>query len=453
MEYQPLIRDQLNHDLTDITSKVLFVVLRKHLDAAIARYNELCKLNSTLAVTPPHDLVFAAFRLCPLELVEIVVCGQDPYPAIGVCNGLSFAVARGQKVPPSLLAIYKCLHKCKLISTMPDHGDLTSWAQQRVLLINTELTTFVGVSAGHKGVWSKYTDAIMSSIGSATARRKIFILLGAHAQKKHTLIDHKHSVLVWGHPSPLSKVNQDWDNPRAFIHCDVFTKANDDLASHGKPIINWDSVNTPIVTLPTPTPVYLADVPTCDRILYVFTDGGAAANGSPACTATWGVYCVVARGISHDAAIVVEPPDDQPIELEMYGKVDETTLSRYGGDSTVNPSNNRGEWTAILVATTSIIEGIKRGENIFACNTVMVLSDSELCVKTLNIWYKQWSLNPTIKAKKANLDLIDVAYQRYTELQTLRRVTIAHMRGHNKDMTICKFYRDGNERADHLCAK
>lgn len=184
-------------------------------------------------IYPKSCDVFAAFEHTPLETIKVVILGQDPYHGPNQANGLSFSVSKDVKIPPSLLNIFKELENEYEDFIRPKHGNLSSWAQQGVLLLNTVLTVEQGHAHSHKKLaWEEFTDEVIRTI-DCERDGIIFLLWGAHAQKKGKFIDRqKHFVLQAAHPSPLSA-------HRGFFGCDHFTEANDLLLKQGKSIINW----------------------------------------------------------------------------------------------------------------------------------------------------------------------------------------------------------------------
>ncbi|MBN1979886.1 MAG: uracil-DNA glycosylase [Chitinivibrionales bacterium] len=184
------------------------------------------------AIYPEPAFVFNSMRLTAFDSITVCLLGQDPYYQPGQAHGLAFSVPPGVKKPPSLRNIFKELqHDCDI--TEPESGDLSAWAKQGVLLLNTILTVRRGQPASHHGAgWETFTDAILSTI-SASQRGIIFLLWGAYAQKKESLIDIKrHHILKAAHPSPFSAMN-------GFFGSNHFSRANKLLIEHGKNPINW----------------------------------------------------------------------------------------------------------------------------------------------------------------------------------------------------------------------
>ena len=184
------------------------------------------------AVFPPAGDVFSAFTLTPFEQVKVVVLGQDPYHDDGQAHGLSFSVAPGVKVPPSLRNIYEEL-KSDLGIAPPRHGHLAAWAKQGVMLLNTVLTVRAHEAHSHrKRGWERLTDAAIEAL-SKQRDHVVFLLWGKPAQKKAKLIDRdKHTILEANHPSPLSA-------RKGFFGSKPFSQANAALEQHGQSPIDW----------------------------------------------------------------------------------------------------------------------------------------------------------------------------------------------------------------------
>ncbi|AWB67224.1 uracil-DNA glycosylase [Saccharobesus litoralis] len=184
-------------------------------------------------IYPPQDQVFSAFNSTEFDDVQVVILGQDPYHGPGQAHGLCFSVLPDIKVPPSLVNIYKELASDIDGFTIPQQGYLQSWAEQGVLLLNTVLTVEQGKAHSHaKCGWETFTDAMIAALNESK-QGLVFLLWGAHAQKKGRFIDRtKHHVLESVHPSPLSA-------HRGFFGCRHFSKTNQLLQKMAKTPINW----------------------------------------------------------------------------------------------------------------------------------------------------------------------------------------------------------------------
>lgn len=184
-------------------------------------------------VYPPEEDVFSAFTATPLDQVKVVILGQDPYHGPDQAHDLSFSVKPGVKTPPSLANMYKELATDIDGFTIPDHGYLQFWAEQGVLLLNTVLTVEQGNAHSHAKIgWETFTDKVIEHIDQE-CEGVIFLLWGAHAQKKGKKINtQKHHVLKSAHPSPLSAY-------RGFFGCQHFSQTNTLLQAMNKTPITW----------------------------------------------------------------------------------------------------------------------------------------------------------------------------------------------------------------------
>jgi uracil-DNA glycosylase len=191
-----------------------------------------------ITVYPAKESVFSAFTETPFDAVKVVILGQDPYHGPNQAHGLCFSVLPGVKAPPSLVNIYKELKNDIEGFAIPNHGYLKSWAEQGVLLLNTVLTVEQGQAHSHKHLgWEIFTDKVIEQLNQQ-AKGIIFLLWGAHAQKKGARIDtSRHHVLTAPHPSPLSA-------HRGFLGCKHFSKVNQRLSENARSPINWNSVNS-----------------------------------------------------------------------------------------------------------------------------------------------------------------------------------------------------------------
>ena len=180
-------------------------------------------------VLPEPKNFFRAFDLCELNKVKVIIIGQDPYHTPGVPNGLAFSVNKNQKLPPSLINIFRELESDLGIKN--SSGDLSAWSRQGVLLLNTSLSVCAGLPASHSNIgWENFTNAVIEEIQKK--KNMIFLLWGKHAQQKKALIQENNFILEAAHPSPMSANN-------GFFGCNNFSKINNLLTSLGSDHIYW----------------------------------------------------------------------------------------------------------------------------------------------------------------------------------------------------------------------
>lgn len=192
----------------------------------------IAKERSQYLVFPPPNEVFAAFNATPFSATKVVIVGQDPYHGQGQAHGLAFSVNHNVAIPPSLRNIFR---ECETdVGIMqPTHGDLSAWAHQGVLLLNTALTVRTGEANSHRGKgWEIFTDRVISFL-SENNQSCVFVLWGSNAQQKTQLIDsQKHFVITSAHPSPLSA-------HRGFLGSRPFSAINNYLIDTGQTPIKW----------------------------------------------------------------------------------------------------------------------------------------------------------------------------------------------------------------------
>lgn len=186
---------------------------------------------TTKTVYPPAKNVFRAFDLCPFDKVKVVIVGQDPYHGMKQANGLSFAVNDGIALPPSLKNIYQEIKNDLGITPEPS-GDLSRWARQGVLMLNSVLTVLAGKPASHAGNgWEQFTDGVIQTLNDKR-EHIVYMLWGKYAQNKGAVINReKNLVLMSGHPSPYSV--------SLFYGKHHFSQANKYLEEHGMTQIDW----------------------------------------------------------------------------------------------------------------------------------------------------------------------------------------------------------------------
>lgn len=215
----------IDSDWTAALTSALLDAEFVHLQQRIARERE------SAAVYPAPEQVFAALARTALQQTRVVILGQDPYHGPGQAMGLSFSVPAGVPHPPSLRNIFTELSN-DLNLDRPHDGDLTPWARQGVLLLNTVLTVRQGAAHSHRGIgWERFTDAVIAELGRQP-RPIVFLLWGKPAQQKQKLLDARHPVIQSPHPSPLSAY-------RGFFGSRPFSRANACLRQAGLAEVNW----------------------------------------------------------------------------------------------------------------------------------------------------------------------------------------------------------------------
>ncbi len=199
--------------------------------AAILNYIQAQKSQGKI-IYPSYENIFNAFKLTPFANVKVVILGQDPYHGENQAHGICFSVKSGVRLPPSLQNIYKEIQTDTGIK-MPKHGDLSAWAEQGVLLLNTVLTVEANKANSHSNIgWETFTDAVINAINEHN-NNVVFLLWGNHAKQKCRNIDpSKHKVFTAPHPSPLSA-------HRGFLGCRHFSQANETLKQWERQTIDW----------------------------------------------------------------------------------------------------------------------------------------------------------------------------------------------------------------------
>lgn len=375
-------------------------------------------------VAPPPERILEALRYCAPDEVAVVVGGQDPFPAPGDADGLAFS---SEGVPPALQRVFGCLQAHGLMPAgrpaAAQRGRLGALAAQGVLLLNAALTTRAGARGAHGKEWAPFTRALAAELGRVAAdggRRLIFLLWGGKAQKAFGEAAGRHTVWTWTHPSPLS------DNmaARKFVACPHFADANRELAAAGRPPIVWDN-QAPAM---------------------IFADGSCSRNGCPDATAGFGTVFaggVVARSEAWGGAMPRE-----------YALVDPADPRR--GFATVRDrppvpcTNNRAEYLALCWGLYGALRAGLAGR-------VELVSDSDICVRTL----RDWLPARRAKGKEGELKNLDLVLLADALLGALRaqaaEVVLTHCRGHQPrpvggDARAFCIWK-GNARADALAAR
>jgi len=316
--------------------------------------------------------VFRAFKELPIDdagvlSIRAVILGQDPYHD-GSADGLAFSSRRS--IPGSLRNVYKCLVKCGVLGEIPPHGNLTTWANQGVLLLNTALTVEKSSPKSHTELWRPYIGELVKVVAKRYPDA-IWMCWGNDAKGMVGGIGTKH-MLTWGHPSPINMFNKLDSNPKSFVNCDHFLKT---------PFIDWASVG---ITPPDPA--------TMD---YLGVDGGSRANGKPECLSSWG-FCYVEKGVT--------PGTTQSglVPGELH-------------------SNNRAELTAMIM-------GLEYAESQLSSRPLLVVCDSKYTIGVVSEWAAKWFRDGV--TDKKNLDLARRALDAYARVASKRPVSFRHVNSH-----------------------
>ena len=381
------------------------VLDRVHLDWY--EYFDLDELKNILDIiskdnyTPSNGLMFEAFRYCLPRDVKVLILGQDPYPTNA--QGLAFSVKNGVNIPGSLVNIFNCLVKFQLIPKIPPTGDLHPWAAQGVLLLNTALTTIYGQSRSHLDIWRPFISKFIRKF--CTNNPCMAFLWGVEA-KSYADFCVNCKVYGWTHPSPLA--NNRISADKKFINCPHFTYCN----------IRWN--NYELVT--------------------AFTDGACTNNGKINSAASYAAYII---GAQYETIIggIVEPYEYQ---FKDINRIEDGIIAKKS--EKVRPSNNRGEMLGIINALLALV-------SCYAVGPIEIISDSELCIKTITVYYPNRLSKGTISELK-NLDLIQIAMALIDKLNSRTTVSFIHTRSHtilSANATDSeRFIHAGNDKVDKI---
>ena len=367
---------------------------------SIIKTNELDNILDSLKgepMTPPAEQIFEFARLTPFDKIKCVIVGQDPYPSPGDAHGLAFSCMSG--IPASLRNIYRSLLKQKHIKELPETGNLTSWAKQGVLLLNTALTTTPGQSMTHKKIWEKYTRDLITRLSQL--RPMVFILWGDKAKALRDSINYIAVVLEWGHPSPLARNAN-------FINCSNFTETNSVLVKLGEKPINWNVVELNDDgkdgkdSCDSCSSAVNAEFGNNPRTQVLFTDGSCFPNKS--CPASVGGYAaVIAYGSFKDVL--------------FYGNID---------NKIEYATNQRAEGFAIYHA----LEYLK--SHMPDWDSVIIITDSQFWIDMFIKYMPSWKKHNKFDEKK-NPDLTIKLWDLYSHLlRNKKSISFRHVRSHNK---------------------
>ena len=391
-------------------------------------------------ITPSICDWFNWCRITPLNDIKIVILGQDPYPTKNWAHGLSFSCL--ESTPSSLKNIYKCLLHNKLISEAPNHGNLTEWAKQGVLLLNASLTTIIKNPGAHMKIWIKFTESVIKKICQYhydRNRQLIFMLWGNFAGNFSKIIDGDfHIILKWIHPSPLSQANS--EKNKHFIYCNHFSYANKLLLEDGETPINWNI--TPLIKSEYQTnqqkdqsqnqekkDIYsdansILGISPLHHV--IFTDGSCNPNNKSKESRAGYALCFVSG---------------PKINTVVYGNID--VSEHYA-------SNIRAEGYAIIRA----LEIVSNSEN---WNKVTIVSDCEFWINMIENYMPKWK--QTTFLEKTNSDLTRRMWNIYNDVSKKCCIKLVHVRSHNKEGwksfkpgTFERFCYDKNDYVDKMCS-
>ena len=374
----------------------------------------LGQVSKSRNVTPPLVDIFNMLRYTPYGKVKVIIVGQDPYPTQGHAHGLSFS-SLSDKIPQSLNNIYKCLLKNKLIDSKPVTSDLTSWAQQGILLLNTALTTEIGKPNAHKNMWKDVTDELIRVISNDNdcwaGDSVIFMLWGNAARAKRNLINDDCVIYEWIHPSPLAQRVPDH---KKFISCPHFSDTNMVLTEYLEVSpINWGSMIA--------TPSVQPSIKSPNATHVVFTDGACSNNGKQAfAKAGYAVY--FAKGYWANRVV--------------FGRVAPKNVN----GKMLHGSNQRAEGLAIIRALELVI-----ADN----GKVHIITDSMFWIRMINDWMPGWIRKGIDFDTKANSDLTMRLSLLVNQIKSLK---ITHVPSHGKKSAPAEHVR-GNDIADTYAVK
>lgn len=365
-------------------------------------------------IRPVPSKILHAFKYFEVSETRVIIIGQDPYTKVDEAEGLSFSVPVGTRVPPSLRTIYQTLESQKIITKIPNHGNLSTWAQQGVLLLNRYLTRTPTILLDETGTayvknnggstkdnmhpfWTEFTNAVVKYIAD-TNPDIVLLLWGKKAEEVCEAVAEKVAaeaidIQIWGHPSPLNTSSN-------FDKCPHFQYVNEKLRERNLPEIDW---NIPEVHL---TKKITPDAQVANERIVVFTDGGCPKNGKKDAKAVYAAYFPKTfdgkpNGICGEFSGMV--PDR---EINPDGKV-------FDGDK-VTPTNNRGELLGIITALSVILQEYKASKK---KRSILLVTDSEICMGTINAWIWNWVKKQKDFSHKSNPDLIRVLYNHLMELR------------------------------------
>ena len=453
--WKVLLSKSIKPHLSSALSKIDADLIDKGVTLSMVKANGLAHY-----IRPAPENILQAFKYFEVDDLKAVLIGQDPYPHPDYAQGLCFSVPKEKKIPNSLKMIYKALG-----NNDPEHGDLTNWAEQGILMLNIYLTRTPNIENGDVNgnggsdksnlhpFWKPFTEALIKYISQ---RKKYhgLLLWGRVAEEVAPIGTASMDIFKWGHPSPASTANQKRKNPKNFRYCDHFKKLNDALKAHDRTPIKW--VETPVET-PNP-PI---EKKSSSLRIVACTDGGCPKNGNKHAIASYGVYFPkkfekIENGMAGRKIHGLVPPSI----LKLLD--DEVVAS----SKNVPPTNNRGELLAFVYAFQEIIDA-----GIVA--PILIITDSEITMKTITTWMWNWYKVKKDFSHKKNSDIVAIIYKQIQKIKELiptktlfsknlgdmnwDGLTIIHQNSHikkediPKEGTIAWEKYHGNQTADDLC--
>lgn len=353
--------------------------------------------KETKMITPKPRDIFNFARYSKYKEVKIVIIGHGPCPTLGEANGLAFSC---NKLQGPVHSIYKCIKKNKLIDEMPVSGDLTYWAEQGVLLLNTALTTVVNKTGTHKKIWDGFTNALIKHISHdkncGQVSSLIFFLWGEHAISKKSYINNDCFIMEWQCP-PSPTYQESIKHEDKFEKCDHFINANKFLDSEGISPIDWNLQSTALI----------------------YTDGACSGNG---------------KRIAAYAGYSVYFSTGPQRNVVKYCKL---MPSVFNGEM-IYPSNQRAEGLAICVA----LEMSKAKQN-------TIVTDSQFWINMAQDWMPSWDRKGIDFNTKKNPDIT----KRMWNLIKDTNVTFIHVESHGKNKNANPEHMRGNSIADKFAVK
>jgi uracil-DNA glycosylase len=367
----------MNNILKNISKNWINIIIKNDKDINILENI----IKNTTNCTPSQELWFEWTRLSNLDNIKIIIIGQDPYPTKGIAHGLAFSALN--TYPDSLRNIFKCLEYHKIISNHKEaNTDLTSWAKQGVLLLNTSLSTEINKRRSHFHLWNEYMQQILVRILQYHINSNLIIMCwGKDSQNlisKITVnIPNKFHILEWCHPSPL--------NGTKFLQCDHFTYANKLLIKFNKSPINWASIEN-----------------TINKSISIFTDGSAVGRyGKNKKDSTCrGGYSAIFSGT---------------IQGQLLGNLD---ISNHFA------SNIRAEGQAIISALHKCLIELNQK------TTIDLYTDSEFWIKMILNYMPKWTEQKFME--KENSDLTIRLWKLWKEINSKHNIKLHHVYSHNK---------------------